>query len=80
MNKIQIEYPCAGATYNRPEYGVYEYGRYARSSVLAGQTRRMFLDSFATLEEAQAAFPDAKISGSCYQPPFLGHLPDDGDY
>ena len=80
MNNIRIEYPSAGATYNRPEYGVYEYGVYGRSSVLAGQTRRIFLDSFPTLEEARAAFPDAQITGSCYQPPYVNHLPDDGDY
>ena len=79
MNKIQIEYPSAGATYNSPEYGVYEYGVYGRSSVLAGQTRRIFLDSFPTLEEAREAFPDARVTRSCYQPPCLNHLPDDGD-
>lgn len=80
MNEIKIEYPCAGATYNRPEYGVYQYSIYPRSSVLAGQTRRIFLDRFPTLEEAQAAFPDAELVGCGYQPPYLGHLPDDGDY
>ncbi len=80
MDNIQIEYPCAGATYNRPEYGVYKYGVYPRSSVLAGQTRRVFLDSFATLEEAQAEYPDAVVASCCYQEPYLNHLPDDGDY
>lgn len=80
MNEIKIEYPCAGATYNHPEYGVYQYSIYPRSSVLAGQTRRIFLDRFPTLEEAQAAFPDAELVGCGYQPPYLGHLPDDGDY
>ena len=81
MNEIKIEYPCAGATYNRPEYGVYSYGVYPRSSVLAGQTRRIFLDSFPTLEEAREAYPDAEFTNrSNYQAPYLNHLPDDGDY
>lgn len=80
MDNIQIEYPCVGATYNRPEYGVYKYGVYPRSSVLAGQTRRIFLDRFPTLEKAKAAYPDAKVTSSHYQPPYLNHLSDDGDY
>lgn len=80
MSRIQIEYPCAGATYNRPEYGVYKYSVYPRSSVLAGQTRRFWLDSYATLEEAQKQYPNAEVTSSCYQPPYLGHLPDDGGY
>lgn len=77
---IRIEYPSRGATYNRPQYGVYEYGVYPRSSVLAGQTRRVFLDSFDTLEEAQREYPNAECAGCGFQPPYLGHLPDDGDY
>ena len=80
-NRIQIEYPSRGATYNRPdEYGVYEYSTYPASSVLAGQTRRVWLDSYTTLEEAQAQYPDAEVTLSCYQPPCLSHLPDDSDY
>jgi hypothetical protein len=58
-----IEYPSAGATYSRDEYGVYRYSEYPESSVLAGQERRQFLDSFPTLDEARAAFPDAEWSG-----------------
>lgn len=78
---IRIEFPSTGATYNRPVYGVYEYGVYPRSSVLSGQTKRTFLDSFATLEEATTAFPNAKVvAGSGYAPPYLGHLPDGPDY
>ena len=80
MSRTQIEYPCAGATYSHPEYGVYQYGVYPRSSVLAGQTRRVFLDRFPTLEEAQKAYPEAELTGSCYKEPYLNHLPDDGDY
>jgi hypothetical protein len=65
--RIAIEFPSAGATYNRPEYGVYAYGVYERSSVLAGQEKRSFLGSFATLEEARAAFPGADESGCGYR-------------
>jgi hypothetical protein len=56
---IQIEFPSVGQTYARNEYAVYEYGVYPRSSVLSGRTRRVFLDSFETLEEARAAYPNA---------------------
>lgn len=77
---IRIEFPSKGATYCRQEYGVYSYDEYPRSSVLAGQTRRIFLDSFETLEEAQSKYPEAKVFGCCYQPPYLNHLPEEGDY
>lgn len=76
---VRIEYPSAGATYDRDEYGVYEYDRYPRGSVLAGQERRTFLDSFETLEAARAKYPGADESGCGYQPPYLGHLPDEED-
>lgn len=76
---LRIEYPSCGATYSRAEYGVYEYSVYPRTSVLAGQTRRVFVDSFKTLGEAVAAYPTAVESGPGYAPPYLGHLPDDGD-
>jgi hypothetical protein len=77
---IRIEYPSRGTTYCKNEYGVYQYGKYPRSSVLAGQTRRVFLDSFDTLEEAKAAFPEASLAGCGFQAPNLSHLPADGDY
>ena len=79
-SNIQIEYPSRGTTYSKNEYGVYQYGKYPRSSVLAGQTRRVFLNSFETLKEAQAAYPEASLSGCGYQAPSLSHLPDDGGY
>ena len=81
MSNITIEYPSRGATYNDPVYGVYEYSKYPRSSVLAGQTRRVFLDSFETLEQARQAFPEAEVSAGCgYQAPNLSHLPEDDNY
>jgi Fe2+ or Zn2+ uptake regulation protein len=41
-------------------FSVYEFGTYESSSVLAGQTCKRFVDSFDTIEEAKAAFPEAK--------------------
>lgn len=79
---IRIEYPSRGATYRRDQYGVYKYDTYPRHSVLAGQQRRTFLETFETLEEAQAAYPKAVYhEGACgYREPNLSHLPDDSDY
>jgi hypothetical protein len=65
---IRIEYPSRGATYNNPVYGVYEYDEYPYNSVLAGQTRRSFLNSFETLEEAQKEYPNASLHGCGYEP------------
>ena len=56
-----------GETYSHDEYGVYEYGEYEPWSVLAGQERRSFLDSFPTLEAAKAAYPDAEYGTGGYQ-------------
>lgn len=78
---ITIE-PARGATYGPTEeapFAAYEYGTYPRGSVLAGQTRRVWLDS-GTLEELKAKYPKADVmSGSLYQPPSLNHLPGDDD-
>jgi len=76
---IQIEFPSRGATYCRQEWGVYAYDVYPRNSVLSGQTRRTFKDSFKTKEEAVVAYPEAQITGCCFAPPDLSHLPEE-DY
>jgi hypothetical protein len=63
------------------EYGgfsVYELGVYPRSSVLAGQTRKSFVDMFDTLEQAQAAYPRADVGGDVAVNTF-DHLRDDVD-
>jgi hypothetical protein len=74
----RIEFPSMGSTYCHQKYGVYEYGEYPRSSVLAGMERRVFLDSFETLAEAQKAYPAASYNGlgSGFQEVSLNHLPD----
>jgi len=66
-----------GATYRNNKYTVYEHSTYPRSSVLSGQRRRVWLDDFDTLSEAQAAYPNAEVSGDTYQEPYLEHLSDD---
>jgi hypothetical protein len=77
---IRIEFPSRGATYHEQKYGVYKYDTFPRGSVLAGQTRRVFLDQFDSEEEAKQKYPGAPVCGPGYSPPYLGHLPDDGDY
>jgi hypothetical protein len=65
-----------GATYASGRWAVYQHGEYERGSVLEGQSRRVWLDDFETLDEARAAYPDADvIDGSTYRPPSLNHLP-----
>lgn len=58
-----IEFPATGATYERPEYGVYRYSEYPRGSVLEGQEKRSALGSYETLEEAQRLHPAARYEG-----------------
>jgi hypothetical protein len=70
-----IEYPSSGATYSRDEYGVYRYDTYPESSVLGGQERRTFRDSFLTLAEAKAAYPNAEESGNGYRDIEIPHTP-----
>ena len=76
---FKIEYPSAGATYCNYVYGVYEYGVYSESSVLAGQTCRIWVDEFDTLEEAKTAYPQASFDdcGSSYHPISLSSIAPD---
>lgn len=60
---VVIEYPSIGQTYANNEYGVYEYSVHDENSVLAGEERRVFLDCFKTLAEAQAKYPNAEFHG-----------------
>lgn len=74
--ELVIEYPTEGESYSHDEYGVYRYDLYPESSVLGGSVRRSFLDSFATLPEAKAAYPNATYSDSGYQEaPPIPHTP-----
>ena len=60
-------------------FSVYEFGEYPKSSVLAGQTCKRFVDNFDTVEEAQASYPKADLGyRDAYN--YFGHLPDEPDY
>jgi hypothetical protein len=43
------------------QWAVYSYSEYEDWSVLAGQSRRVFLDSFSSVEEAIAKYPLAQV-------------------
>jgi len=79
---LTIEQNSRGATYRNSDdtWTVYEIRQYPRSSVLAGQQRRVWVEIFNSLEEAKEAFPDAEVSECTYREPYLNHLPDDDDY
>jgi len=77
MAEIRIEFPSVGATYTLEEYGVYQYDRYPEGDVLAHQERRRHLDSFRTLEEAQAKYPDAPLCGPGFDRETMLGLPSD---
>lgn len=60
------------------KYSVYEFGIYPSSSVLAGQTMKVFVDMYNTLAEAKAEHPEAEEDNrEAYN--YFDHLPDDGD-
>lgn len=65
MADIRIEFPAEGRTYVHEDmYGVYEYSTYDRSSVLAGQEKRVYLNEYPTLRLALNAHPGALITES----------------
>lgn len=61
------------------EYGGYSvkgYDTYPAGSVLEGQTRINFIDSFESIEEAKKAFPEATMSNAFMEPVnTYDHLP-----
>lgn len=77
-----IEYPMAGATYSREEYGVYEYSEPQSGSVLEGTGRqvRKCLGSYDSLDEALAAHPGAEWHGEGYTEYDPRPLPVDPPY
>lgn len=71
-------------TMRRDRFGgvdVLGWGTYPRSSVLAGQPMKVFLDTFDTVEQAQAAYPQATLFSSRWTDPqvSLSHLPGEND-
>jgi hypothetical protein len=60
---------------------VYGWGEYERSSVLAGQARKMGLDHFDTEAEAIAVYGDMNFSSKWTEPGIsLNHLPGENDF
>jgi hypothetical protein len=64
------------------KFTVKGHGTYARHSVLAGQTKIVFLDSFDSYDEAKAAYPQASDSHALLEPVnTFDHLDDtEGSY
>jgi len=59
---------------------VYAWSTYPKHSVLAGQARKIYVQSYSTIEEAHAAYPDANISSKWTEPQVnLNHLPGEDD-
>ncbi len=66
-----------GATYRNEKFVVYEHSVYPRHSVLAGQDRRVWIEEYETLADAQRAYPTAVwIPGTTFRHPDLSHLSD----
>ena len=62
------------------DYVVYGWGKYGEGSVLAGQARKCYIESYKTLEAAQAASPEANISNQWTEPQVnVNHLPGEDD-
>ena len=61
-------------------YSVYGWGTYERSSVLAGQARKVFLESYDTEKKALKAYPSALFSSKWIEPQTsCDHLPGEND-
>jgi len=68
-------------TIERGRYGgwsVYEFDTYPRSSVLAGQTRKRFINTYDELSEAEKHYPKADVGYRDANNSF-DHLPDEDD-
>lgn len=57
------------------------WSTYERGSVLEGQPKRVWLDHFETIEEAQQAYPQASTFSNAWTEPqvSLSHLPGEDD-
>lgn len=67
--------------HSRHGVDVLGWGTYPESSVLAGQSMKVFLDTFDTEAEARAAYPQAGEFSSRWTEPqvSLAHLPGEDD-
>lgn len=61
-------------------FTVYEFDTYPRSSVLAGQARKRFIDSYKTEAEAVSYWPDAEVADNVRSAHnTYDHLPGEDD-
>lgn len=66
-------------TIEKGKYGgwsVYEFDVYPRSSVLSGQTRKRFINTYDSISEAEKHYPTADVCARDANNSF-DHLPDD---
>lgn len=100
MNRINIEEAKEfrrltlewgrGETYHTMKPTLYGHGTYGRNSVLRGQSRRVWLENWDSIEVAKADLMEAKLrytdmtgtGGTTHVPVsrMVAHLPDDTDY
>jgi hypothetical protein len=72
-----IEYLTIEPSEYQP-YAVYGHGEYERSSVLHGHPRRVFIESYDSVEEAQKDYPNAQVcEGSTKRELVLPDAPPD---
>ncbi len=65
----------------RAGFIVHGFGTYESSSVLAGQSRKVFLDSFNTREAALEVYPEAENGNDFSDPQVsVSHLPGENDF
>lgn len=55
---------------------VYGHSTYGRESILEGQPKRVFVESYSTLESAQLSCPTADVTGNTRQYAFGDSLAD----
>lgn len=87
--------PGRGETYRHARPVLYAHSTYERGSVLAGQPRRLFVEQWATWDEARAALAEVRKAdrtfryedfgdggGTSYIPSSVltRHLPEDDDW
>ena len=77
----RFDYYTMGADQSMPgTVFVYGWGTYERSSVLAGQPMKQYLDAFDSEAEAKAVYGDMNFSSRWTEPQVsLAHLPGEDD-
>ncbi len=67
-DRYTIELKIEPSMPDHEPYSVYSWGVHEAHSVLAGQPRKVWEDSFDTVEQAKAAFPTAEMSHALLEP------------